>query len=100
MALRDTATLLRATYRSADIVARLGGDEFTVFPLEAGQETTPVLMRRLQDSLDRHNAELQRPFKLSLSVGVSAYDPAQCQTIEELLAEADRELYRRKRERF
>ena len=99
MALRDTATVLRSTYRSADIIARLGGDEFTVFPLEAGEQSTPLLLKRLQDSLDRHNAELHRPFTLSLSVGVSAYHPEQCQTIEEVLAEADRELYRRKRER-
>jgi len=99
MALRDTATVLRSTYRSADIIARLGGDEFTVFPLEAGEQATPLLVKRLQDSLDRHNAELNRPFTLSLSVGVSAYHPEQCQTIEEVLAEADRELYRRKRER-
>ena len=75
MALRDTATVLRSTYRSADIIARLGGDEFTVFPLEAGEQSTPLLLKRLQDSLDRHNAELHRPFTLSLSVGVSAYHP-------------------------
>ena len=68
-------------------------------PLEAGEHSTPLLLKRLQDSLDRHNAELNRPFTLSLSVGVSAYHPEQCQTIEEVLAEADRELYRRKRER-
>ena len=95
----QAARLLRTTYRSADIVARLGGDEFTVFPLEAGHHTADILLARLKQNLDRLNAAPGQPYRLTLSVGIGRFDPERCQTVQQLLAEADRELYERKRAR-
>lgn len=97
--LRDAAAVLRRTYRSADIIARLGGDEFTAFPLEADSGSASLLVDRLQEAVQAHNRASQRPYELSLSVGVGRFDPATCQTVEQLLQEADRALYERKRER-
>ena len=99
LALVEAAAVLRKTYRSADIIARLGGDEFTAFPLEAGSDNASLLLQRLQDAIDRNNAEARRPYKLSISVGISRFDPERCQTIQQLLEEADQELYTRKRAR-
>jgi diguanylate cyclase (GGDEF)-like protein len=93
----DAAQVLRKTYRSADIVARLGGDEFTAFPVEAVAESADVLAARLQRNVEEYNARSDRPYALSLSVGVARFDPEKCQSIEQLLAEADEELYRQKR---
>jgi GGDEF domain-containing protein len=56
-------------------------------------------LKRLQESIDRNNAEATRPYKLSISVGISRFDPERCQTIQQLLEEADQELYARKRAR-
>ena len=97
--LRDAAAMLRRTYRSADIIARLGGDEFTAFPLEADSGSADLLLDRLQESIAAHNRETRRPYALSLSVGVGRFDPAICQSVEQLLSEADRELYAQKRRR-
>ena len=99
IALVEAAAILRKTYRSADIIARLGGDEFTAFPLEAGSDNASLLLKRLQDAIDRYNAESKRPYKLSMSVGISRFNPERCQTIQQLLEEADQELYARKRAR-
>ena len=99
LALVEAAALLRRTYRSADIIARLGGDEFTAFPLEAGSDNATLLLQRLQAAIDRTNAEARRPYRLSISVGISRFDPERCQTIQQLLEEADQELYARKRAR-
>ena len=98
-ALVDVAGVLRNTFRSADIIARLGGDEFTVFPLEAATESGDRLIERLRANLVTFNREHRRPYQLSLSVGIGRYDPSKCQSIQQLLAEADRELYERKRGR-
>ncbi|HTI36351.1 MAG TPA: sensor domain-containing diguanylate cyclase [Vicinamibacterales bacterium] len=98
-ALRDTAAVLRATYRSADIIARIGGDEFTVFPVNAIESSGGILTERLDDVLARHAKQSDRPFKLSLTAGLACVDPAQCPTIESMLAEADRQLYERRAER-
>ena len=99
LALVEAAAVLRKTYRSVDIIARLGGDEFTAFPLEAGSDNASLLLKRLQEAIDRNNAEATRPYKLSISVGISRFDPERCQTIQQLLEEADQELYTRKRAR-
>jgi diguanylate cyclase (GGDEF)-like protein len=97
--LMDAAAVLRRTYRSADIIARLGGDEFTAFPLEASSESAEILLDRLHRNVEQHNAISDRPYALSLSVGVGRFHPDRCQTIQQLLAEADEELYRRKTRR-
>jgi len=97
--LRDAAALLRRTYRSADIIARLGGDEFTAFPLEADSGSASLLVDRLQEAIQAHNHANERPYMLSMSVGVGHFDPTACQTVEQLLEEADRALYERKRNR-
>ena len=98
-ALRDTAEILRHTYRSADIIARLGGDEFTVFPVNAAESSGSVLTERLDEALARHARQSDRPFRLSLTAGLARVDPAECPTIEQLLAEADRHLYARRAQR-
>ena len=98
-ALIDAGDLLRRTFRSADIIARLGGDEFTVFPLEASDESGDLLTRRLEENLRLHHAEHQRPYRLSMSVGIARYEPDSQWTMDRLLEEADRRLYQNKRER-
>jgi diguanylate cyclase (GGDEF)-like protein/PAS domain S-box-containing protein len=98
-ALRDTAAILRATYRSADIIARLGGDEFTVFPVNAIESSGGILTDRLDEAVARHAKQSDRPFTLSLTAGLARVDPAECPTIEGLLAQADRALYERRAKR-
>jgi len=95
----DAATVLKGTYRRVDILARIGGDEFTAFPIEAGPDSAEILTNRLQDNIAKHNERYTRPFRLSMSVGVGRIKAADCPTVQRLLAEADRELYRRKRDR-
>jgi diguanylate cyclase (GGDEF)-like protein len=95
----DAAAVLRKTYRAADIIGRIGGDEFTALPLEAGAENAAALMDRLRKNIDRHNSAQDRPYRLSMSVGVGRFDPGKCQSVRQLMAEADEELYRQKRSR-
>ena len=98
-ALRDTAAILRSTYRSADIIARLGGDEFTVFPVNAIESSGSLLTERLDEAVARHVKQSERPYQLSLTAGLARVDPADCPTIEDLLAQADRQLYARRAQR-
>jgi diguanylate cyclase (GGDEF)-like protein len=97
--LRDTADLLRATFRDSDIVARLGGDEFVVLAVDALPNHAALLQERLQRNIERFNQTVQRPFVVSMSVGVSVWDPAQPRSVAELLAEADARMYEAKRRR-
>jgi two-component system cell cycle response regulator len=96
-ALRAAAGVLQNTYRSADIVARLSGDEFAVFPLEASAESCGLLRDRLKANLDAYNAAHPSEWAVSMSIGMARLDPSLCTTVEQLLAEADHELYQQKR---
>ena len=98
-ALVAAAGVLRQTYREADIVARLGGDEFTVFPLEASSSSTKMLIERLDANLKKFNDRHQREFTLSMSTGVALLEGELSKDVQQLLSEADSQLYQQKRER-
>ena len=94
-ALIDTAEIFRATYRESDIIARMGGDEFVVIA-EMGGGDSGTVTARLQENIDDRN---ERGYRLSISCGLSFYDPASPRSIDELLAEADGLLYNQKKQR-
>lgn len=98
-ALIAAAGILKQTYREADIVARLGGDEFTVFPLEAARDSISLLIERLETNLRKFNEQSRREFTLSMSTGVALLEGELSKDIQQLLSEADSQLYRQKRER-
>lgn len=99
-ALVAAASVLRLTYREADVIARLGGDEFTVFPLDAAAESGPLLIARLEERLRTWNLVNRVPYQLSLSVGYSVVDPGdRSKTLEQALVEADAQLYAGRRDR-
>ena len=98
-ALVAAAGILRQTYREADIVARLGGDEFTVFPLEASSDSAPLLIERLEANLRRFNERSERSYQLSMSTGVALLEGELSKDLQQLLSEADVQLYEQKRAR-
>ena len=99
-ALVAASRVLRNTYREADVVARLGGDEFVVFPLDAAEHTVPLLLQRLEKNLESWREQNARPYSLSISTGSAVMEASdETVTIEDLLAQADSDLYRHKRAR-
>lgn len=99
-AIIEIAKILKATYRSSDVVARIGGDEFVVIPVGNIKENVDMIVERLQKNLDRYNSEKKGAYKLSLSAGISFYDPENPRNIDELLREADKMMYEQKKRRY
>jgi diguanylate cyclase (GGDEF)-like protein len=97
LALRETADLLRTTFRDADIVARMGGDEFVVLALMGETDDSDVLCQRLEQNLAQGNAREGRRYTLSLSLGVAFHDPSRFASVEEFIDEADHLMYERKK---
>jgi diguanylate cyclase (GGDEF)-like protein/PAS domain S-box-containing protein len=105
--LADIAHILQRSFRDSDILARMveggllarmGGDEFVILAVDAGEEGEEILTTRLRERIERYNAERDRPYRVSLSIGAVRVPPRRDLVIDELLADADRLMYQHKRE--
>ncbi|MFH2038320.1 MAG: PAS domain S-box protein [Chloroflexota bacterium] len=99
LALKDISAILKKTFRETDIMARLGGDEFVVLNVDASMESAELLVNRIQAALNGCNQQGDRPYQLSLSLGISRYDPEAPCTVSELIAQADGRMYQQKQEK-
>ncbi len=90
------AGLLRQACRDSDVIGRLGGDEFVAILTASSPEESAAAIKRLGELVDAHNAENNRGYKLSFSVGEVAFDASSHPSIAALLAEADAAMYAHK----
>ena len=95
-ALIRAADALTETFRDSDILARLGGDEFAVLASDTSIASRQVIVSRIEDSLEKENLAEPR-FKLSFSIGMARFDPRAANTLGELTAHADWDMYLHKR---
>jgi len=100
-ALRRVARALGRSTRAADRAYRYGGEEFVVLfanqTLEQGVHGMERLRQAVEDLGIPHTGR-RVPGVVTISVGVSAFDPAGDDTPSALLEAADEALYRAKRE--
>ena len=96
-AIVDAAQILRQSFRESDILSRIGGDEFVVLITEKPEINAEVLFSRLRKNLEVHNRKMQRPYSFFISMGVAAFDPQNPVTLNELLVQADKSMYRNKK---
>lgn len=99
LALRETARLLRATFRDSDVLARFGGDEFVVLACNATMADADRFAMRLQGKLDGYNTSVEPGCALGVSTGATAYDPRRPEPLDTLLKRADAAMYVHKRSR-
>jgi diguanylate cyclase (GGDEF)-like protein len=95
--LLKAARVLRNTFRESDVLARLGGDEFAILSIASGEETSGVLVSRLQENIDFENATEPQALAISLSVGLAYSEPSENARLEELMEQADAWMYDHKR---
>jgi diguanylate cyclase (GGDEF)-like protein len=93
----EAADIFRMTFRDSDLIARIGGDEFAIMALEINDVNAEALLDRLRKRIEEYNLDSSNPDGISMSVGVSLYDPQNPNTLEELLERADRLMYDEKR---
>ena len=98
-ALINIAGILRKSFRSSDIIGRIGGDEFTVIVTGGPETNYEIVTLRLQMNLDIHNEKADRPYDLSVSLGMTQYSHDHPCSIEELYTIADKMMYEQKRKK-
>jgi diguanylate cyclase (GGDEF)-like protein len=90
--LADTAALLKRSVRGSDAVFRYGGDEFLIILADTSRTGAAKVIERIRAYLlDWNRAATLEGFELNLSIGVSEWSDDM--TLDQLLDEADREMY-------
>ena|SRR5947209_4673559 len=96
----DVAHVLSTTLRSADVIARLGGDEFGLILSGAkAAGDAAVAIERIDRDLAEHARARNRPYELSISVGVASGAAGAAFSLHSLLRAADEAMYRERRTR-
>ncbi|MFA6499111.1 MAG: diguanylate cyclase [Desulfurivibrionaceae bacterium] len=92
LALATAASLLRTTFRRADILARLGGDEFAVFiSCKPETDSEHAILARLETNIVEENRGGELPFSLAISFGVVQLQEGE--TLGQVMIRADGLMY-------
>jgi diguanylate cyclase (GGDEF)-like protein/PAS domain S-box-containing protein len=94
--LKEVVELFKSTLREVDIICRMGGDEFLLIFPDNSLKDASLIRERLNKKLTKLNQTLKKPYKVGLSIGLSEYNPANPQPIDELIQIADQGMYKDK----
>jgi diguanylate cyclase (GGDEF)-like protein/PAS domain S-box-containing protein len=93
--LRATAEVLRLGLRATDVIGRLGGDEFAALILDVAPWRATEIAEEIAETLRSMTVTAgDTTMAVAASIGVVAIEEMRYDTAEELLAEADRAMYR------
>lgn len=96
--LKEISNLLKDNIRESDMLVRYGGDEFMLVMPETNGESKNVV-DRIRTKIERWNSEtdlIKSPLRIAM--GHSHWLPEEEGDIEDALMEADREMYKNKKE--
>ncbi|NQT61041.1 MAG: diguanylate cyclase [Bacteroidetes bacterium] len=96
-ALINMTNVLKNTFRESDLLARIGGDEFVVLCVTDQTYDFEIIQNRLVENLKKQNACKGMRFCLSLTLGTAKQEGEDTYSLEELLSQADQELFDKKR---
>jgi diguanylate cyclase (GGDEF)-like protein len=95
--IKDSALLLKNVFREWDVIARMGGDEFAVLVITGRSEDIESgVITRIKDQVLEYNKG-GKPYKLSLSYGISRLYDFSREALKDALNEADSLMYDNKK---
>jgi diguanylate cyclase (GGDEF)-like protein/PAS domain S-box-containing protein len=97
--LKEAAKFFKSTLREVDIICRMGGDEFLLIFPDSSLNDVPLIKERITNKLKELNKNLNKPYKISFSIGLSCYNPSNPLSIEELIKIADEKMYEEKKKK-
>ncbi len=95
--LQEFAHLLTLVCRQTDISARIGGDEFVLLLPNATDAEVKKILNRFEHLIAQFNIDQAKEYTIAYSYGVVNFDEAIHQSLDDLLAEGDQIMYKRKK---
>lgn len=99
LAICEAARLMQQCFRQEDIVARIGGDEFVALTRSGAADTITMIEQRLARRFTDYNAASTKPYQVACSFGGYLVNADSTESLDEVLAHADRMMYAEKRRR-
>ncbi|MBR5370694.1 MAG: GGDEF domain-containing protein [Oscillospiraceae bacterium] len=96
-ALRRLAAAIRENCTGNQICARFGGDEFIAIGTGFSQEDADDFEARFTSSMEQADKELNKPYKLSASIGTFLTEASPEMKLFTLISQADKIMYERKK---
>ncbi|MBI3583972.1 MAG: diguanylate cyclase [Nitrospinae bacterium] len=95
--LTEFSMILNNSIREVDMAARYGGEEFVVLLPQINIDGAAILAERFRMAVELHKFfGTDKPFNITISIGVSTYPAGDIKTDGDLLKAADTSLYRAK----
>jgi diguanylate cyclase (GGDEF)-like protein/PAS domain S-box-containing protein len=94
--IKNTAKILKSTFRPSDVAARIGGDEFSILMKDIDEDGVINTLGRLKTNIDKFNQNLKRgqnPVNISIGYALRDYH---AKTVEKTFKEADDMLFENK----
>lgn len=98
-AIQRLATIIQGCCGRNSICARFGGDEFIILSVNAKRDEDANLERRFAEDLENMNRIINKPYKLSASLGSVIKTLSSGDTLYSLIKEADDRMYEIKRQK-
>ena len=95
--LSSAASVIKGSLARTDILCRYGGDEFLAVLPGACRKDVQGIKNRLEAAISNYNIHSLKNYKINVSIGFSEYNAQNSGSIEELIQEADDEMYANKR---
>jgi diguanylate cyclase (GGDEF)-like protein/PAS domain S-box-containing protein len=92
--LKQTAQVLKSSFRDEDIIARIGGDEFSVLLPNTSAKAAEAIRTRIENALNQYN-ENHPAMIIHVSIGVATCEET-C-SLFQLLQQADDRMYDQKK---
>ena len=96
-AIQRLASVIKECCRPDDICARFGGDEFVLFDSNATNSSAESLERRFNAKLENINQIINKPYKVSASLGSNITTVGAEDTLYKIIKQADELMYKVKK---
>lgn len=93
LAIKETGKIIKESFGKDDIVARMSGDEFVIIAVNKSLEDAKDIITSVNNNFEKYNINSNKPYKLSIDFGYSAFQSDKNTTFDDLIHEADRMLY-------
>jgi len=98
LVLNQVANIIKENAREIDYIIRYGGEEFLVILPHTNKQSAHRFAERLRKTIENHNFIIDKGqrVKITISIGISEFDPKADKNFEEVLKSADAALYNSK----